>query len=375
MNCKIYLFIRPEQVVSLVGERLQAPSGVCSLYQLLAKKKAKALRLRFTLAEPTSLVVPDVGGCLIPRTKGDIEVLATLQGLAQGHTLELYMPGDVLQDEQLHSLCSALSAGPDHSSNSGDVGVGGSERSRCPLRSSPEYGDPQTLYKKHRGVVVPLHKVAGIVAVESPTVSRSSAQSASPPSYDELGPSPPPVPPLSSSRKRLRTDSQGAGAGPATAANSGRGSDNPQAQQASRLMDEANLKISKLQRLVAELDEKEAHLQATLDEATHKIAHLKQACLVHPCNTTTASNVDAGQEQTQDKEEQVPLSLKQYVESELDGLRGELQQYIDERFTELDTDVVLQHEMEEYVDYRVQVAQDSLLDRMSRGVSIHVDDF
>ncbi|KAL1626442.1 hypothetical protein SLS56_006846 [Neofusicoccum ribis] len=161
----IFVFILPDRILSLDGRpgadatvpepvrRGLVQANVCSSSDRIA-------RLHFTLAKPPVLVVP-AATSLAPATATSGNILNMLQSLAQVTELTLYFPSKHLPRQRLTSLCTLAR----------DGGL-------QPIASQLDMAS--------------LHGGSGAEMVEG-TELHIPAPADSPPSYDELALSPPPV--------------------------------------------------------------------------------------------------------------------------------------------------------------------------------------
>ncbi|GME47427.1 Centrosome-associated protein cep250 [Neofusicoccum parvum] len=175
----LYLYIYPERIRSLSCDGKDVPGPV------RAAMPTRIKRVRFELSEPGVAIVPDEP--LLPKNRASGNTLELLSSLSRATTLTVYLPEKALPEDLLPSLIKAH-------------GNGG-------LRTMEREADLSTLYCGKGG------KIFGSQAPTAQTRDVTPAQT--PPSYDELGPSPPRVPePLRSSkhptgkRRRLSSGAQ-----------------------------------------------------------------------------------------------------------------------------------------------------------------------
>ncbi|KAG6354390.1 hypothetical protein INS49_004407 [Diaporthe citri] len=312
VRSNVHLCIRPEQIVSLVYDRQQLPERLAPLYKKIAGQET--IRLHFTLSKPAEWIVPNFRS-LVPKTHEDARLLGAFQRLAKVQSMAIYMPSNAISDAKASSLCEAAST-------SGQ------------LDSSPHHADFQRWYSSPGGKVVPPDDIADAVAADRPTES--------PPSYDDLGLSPPDPHDASVSRKRARTSSGG--------------HEKPlDVHKAVVPIDKAGQMADRLRDLVLQAEKKEALLKERIDDADQRLVRLAEAT-------------------AEDKESQLE-GLKQYVDDRLEETRLEIREFIDERFDDIGVDVVLKSEMEDYVDEALRAAEDDLQARLSgSGVRVILDD-
>lgn len=161
----LFVFISPEQTESLeFVESAMAERGVTSHAEEARKKLGSdTICLRFGLKRPADLIGPkDLD--LTPKNKASGIVLDSLRSLAQHESLAVYFARNVLSHARLSSLCEAANNGM--------------------LKSIVRQADLTSLYRGKGGQV--------IKEADPPVVA--SIEPDSPPSYDELGPGPPPAP-------------------------------------------------------------------------------------------------------------------------------------------------------------------------------------
>lgn len=161
----IFLFIHPERIKLLeVVEAEAAEPGEASRGVEVSKKfGSNTVCLRLLLSRPADLVGPKTSD-LTPKNKASGVILDSLRSLARCDSLAVYIPQHVLSKARLASLCSAANSGL--------------------LKSIARQADLVSLYRGKGGQVIE----------EPDRVVDASTESDSPPSYDELGPGPPPAP-------------------------------------------------------------------------------------------------------------------------------------------------------------------------------------
>ncbi|ROV99047.1 hypothetical protein VMCG_06581 [Cytospora schulzeri] len=136
----VYIFIHPEQVLSLVQEEVETlPEGAISPAARLSS--CKFMCLRFVLSKPVSVVAP-VDAPVRPKSTTDFQLLDTLELLMQQNTLAIYLALDALPNsKRLQSLCqassnSSLKSHPKHADLSGLYGGRGGRIVECPIGSA-----------------------------------------------------------------------------------------------------------------------------------------------------------------------------------------------------------------------------------------------
>lgn len=163
----LFVFIPPEQIdrLELVECATAEPSGASSHDDEARKKLGSDLVcLRFSLRKPVALIGPEDLD-LTPKNKASGVILDSLRSLAHHDGLTVYFARNVASQARLKSLCEAASNGS--------------------LRSILRQADLTSLYRGKGGHVI-------ITETDAPVAA--SNQPDSPPSYDELGPGPPPAP-------------------------------------------------------------------------------------------------------------------------------------------------------------------------------------
>lgn len=311
VRSNVHLCIRPEHIISLVHDRVRLPERLAPLYKKIEGQET--IRLHFVLSKPPEWVVPSFE-TLMPKTQQDAQLLAAFQRFATVQSVTIYMPSNAVPEAKASSLCDAAST-------SGQ------------LHSSPHHADFQRWYPRSGGKIVPPDEIAHIISADRPTES--------PPSYDDLGHSPPGPHEASTSRKRIRTSSGG--------------QDKNFDDEILNEIDKAGKMASRLSDLILQAERKEALLKERIGQADQRLNQLAEAM-------------------AQDKESQLD-QLKQYVDDRLEETRLEIREYIGEHFDELSVDIVLRSEMEDYVDEALRAAGDDLRERMGvNGVRVIFND-
>lgn len=161
----LFVFIAPEQIESLeFVEPAKAEPGATGHDEEARKKLGSdQVCLRFGLKRPADLVGPkDLD--LTPKNKVSGVVLDSLRSLSHHDSFAVYFARNVVSQVRLKSLCEAANNGL--------------------LKSIVRQADLTSLYRGKGGQVI--KEVGAPVA--------ASIEPDSPPSYDELGPGPPPAP-------------------------------------------------------------------------------------------------------------------------------------------------------------------------------------
>lgn len=168
----LFVFIPPEQIDRLeLVEPATAEPGAAS-HDAEARKRlgSDITCLRFALKRPAVLIGPEDLD-LTPKNKASGIVLDSLRSLAHHDSLVVYFARNVVSQARLKSLCEAANNGI--------------------LKSILRQADLTSLYRGKGGHVI---TVAGAPVA-------ASNEPDSPPSYDELGPGPPPAPSYESGGK------------------------------------------------------------------------------------------------------------------------------------------------------------------------------
>lgn len=191
----VFLFLCPERIQNL--------AVVDNDEDAAARLGTSAYSLHFNLATPPSLVVPE--GDWVPKNDAARSTLASLQSAAKKKTLHVTIPSRTLDVDHLTMLCEKASS------------------SGC-LKTPPNLTDVSRLYGGQGGMIVEYEEHQVDNALPAGEILRTAAEIAaqaadgdlehaksgrqqhpeSPPSYDELGESPPAHP--SNFRKRRRLD-------------------------------------------------------------------------------------------------------------------------------------------------------------------------
>lgn len=158
----VFLFIHPERVRAL---RLGGFEADHKVHQEEACRRlgTDVACLLFILSRPADLVGPKESD-LIPKNKGSGDTLDSLRCLARQDDFAIYFPRKALSQARLVSLCEAASSGA--------------------LKSIARQADLTSLYRGKGGRVI----------TQLDTPDDAAPGPSSPPSYDELGPSPPLAP-------------------------------------------------------------------------------------------------------------------------------------------------------------------------------------
>lgn len=191
----VFLFVYPERIQSL--------AVVDNGEDAAAKLGTSAYTLHFDLTVPPSLIVPK--GDWIPKNLAARSILASLQAVARKKTLHITIPSRTLDSDRLTTLCDrTTSSSLKTPSNLIEVSrLYGGQGGIIVEDAEPQVGDALPASEPPRAVAEAAVQAAGECLQHANFDTRQSPQS--PPSYDELGDSPPAHP--SSFRKRRRLDS------------------------------------------------------------------------------------------------------------------------------------------------------------------------
>lgn len=160
-----FVLIHPERIKLLeVIETDAAEPGVASHGEEAGKRLGThTVCLRFVLTRPPDLVGPKQSD-LTPKNKASGIVLDLLRSLAHHESFAIHFPRNVLSQARLASLCKAATSGV--------------------LTTIGRQADLTSLYRGKGGQII----------TEPEPFGETCTGTNSPPSYDELGPGPPPAP-------------------------------------------------------------------------------------------------------------------------------------------------------------------------------------
>ncbi|ROW14967.1 hypothetical protein VPNG_03443 [Cytospora leucostoma] len=306
----VYIFIRPEQVLSLVGEEVdKLPGSVISPAVRLST--CKLMCLRFVLSEPVSVVAPvDATG----QSKAiiDSNLLNMLDLLTRQNALAIYVALDALPNsKRVQLLCRASSNGS--------------------LKSHPKHADLSGLYGGRGGTVI--ESLAGLVRPgdygqvkgklpERDATAEKQDTLETPPSYDEV------APPPAFSRKRRRVSFESA----ASAKDHGSILD-----MCGKLIarQQAELQNGIIARMDERLEKMEARLVQRLDE---QVAELK----VEICQ-----------------------QMEERMDERIDGVTIDVDNIIDERID--DSVIGIKMDLERFVKDEVRNVEDDIRDDLQDG--------
>lgn len=303
---RIFLFIPPERIASL---RLGQPDNGVEEEEASEARRllgTSAVCLHFNLRSPASLVVPNVEP-LTAKTRSAGLVLDSFRSLASELHLSIYLPENTVPKSQWILLQAVV--GHD------------------PLTSDPGQEELASLYRGRGGK---------IMSIDSKAVPASpEIQESSPPSYDELGPSPPHAPltqekPGPHKRRRLdESEHAGEPALLATCAQMIRDCEAKFASQFEQLKEDVTLK----------LQEMEVRIQAHVDERIegqavefHRLADNQRYDL--------EKQIADMQNEVQGIENETDATLQGICEERLGQLQDELEFMVHEKIQEVEGDII-----------------------------------
>lgn len=157
-----FLFIHPERIQSLQLDNFEAEQDA-HLEEARKKLGSDIACLRYALHKPADLVGPKAFD-ITPKNRASGAILDSLRCLARQDTFFVLFPRNVLSQTRLMLLCEAASRGV--------------------LKSIARQADLASLYRGKGGQIITQLDVPG----------DAGSGPSNPPSYDELGPSPPLAP-------------------------------------------------------------------------------------------------------------------------------------------------------------------------------------
>lgn len=351
----VYLAIAPERVASLVQDwpaTLPKHVAVAAPTRLIGAK-TPPMCWHFTLKRAGSVLVPREQS-IVPRGEADARTWDAFRRLTECHTFAVYFdPAQVQQPTSaLSSLCEVATSGK--------------------LKSSPKHLDLGTLYNG-RGAVSLDRSGEDFGEDEVGATSRSStrpthsaildiddASTASPPSYDELGPRPPSPP--HHPRKRLRTSSS------AFIQSEGRLEDDEIAEAANgltKLLDRAAQAQETLTRAVERAAAAEERLQSRITELEATNIRLRERLQEI---TTHIAQSDQSLDQTEFRNE-----MTEYVDGRLEEVRDEIEDILDVRIDDAKIEIKL--ELQEEVEERLKQAEEEIKETIQqRRISLVFED-
>ncbi|KAG6358712.1 hypothetical protein INS49_012231 [Diaporthe citri] len=196
----IFLFIHPERIRSL--DFVEQDDESASTSKILG---TSTYSLHFVLIEPPALVVPKDD--YVPKGETARNTLQALQALSRVTRFRLDLPSNVLAKQRLLALCEKASSGESLKTLPGAAnlaklygGKGGQViQSGQPVTTEVRSGGEPSGSAERASQSAPPH---GFPRQKDPAPSRPAAAEF-PPSYDDLGHSPPVYPPPSNKRRRL----------------------------------------------------------------------------------------------------------------------------------------------------------------------------
>lgn len=165
----LFVHIQPERIISLALDNVA--DDQLSAHQVAARRKlGKDLTcLRFALTQPPDLIGPRLQS-LTPKNKASGDILDSLRSLACQRHFAIYFSQKALLKSRLVSLCESATTGV--------------------LKTNARQADLSSLYRGKGGEVIVVQKLSPAAGTSCDTVPPHG----SPPSYNELDPSPPPAP-------------------------------------------------------------------------------------------------------------------------------------------------------------------------------------
>lgn len=352
----VYLAIEPERIACLVQERpATLPEYVTSAApaRLTGAKNPPLVCWRFALNRLGSILVPREQN-IDPWGEADARAWDTFRRLAQQYDFAVYFdPAHVQQSAStLSSICEAASSGK--------------------LKSSPRHLDLATLYNGRGAVVFDDRSSTKDAGQEEAGASESSrspvrpkhaaipeiddASTASPPSYDELGPAPPSPPhrPLKRPRTEEGPESPGYHEIIEKAANG-----------LSKLLDQAAAAQESLARAVERAATTEERLQARIAEveaANVRLRERVQELMAHIAQS------DQSLEQSELK-----IEMTEYVDGRLEEVRSEIEDILDVKIDDAKLEIKL--ELQEEVEERLKQAEEEIKETIQqRSISLVFED-
>ncbi|KAK7742313.1 hypothetical protein SLS53_004457 [Cytospora paraplurivora] len=189
-TAQLFILIPPESI-----NKLSATSGE-NIPEMVRNLLSDTVCLRFSLRTPPTVICPPAPARLVPKNEHGAGTLASLQELARQNNIAIYLSHRALDQSRLQTLCTAASSS----------GL-----------TSGAFNSTATLYGGQGGRPLDASYIA-VVGEDIGVYDAAELPPAeSPPSYNDLGPSPPPessspeLPPAAESRKRPRRSSSNDG--------------------------------------------------------------------------------------------------------------------------------------------------------------------
>ncbi|KUI53646.1 hypothetical protein VP1G_00949 [Cytospora mali] len=345
-TAQFFVFIPPENIATLSAITGQEPPE--TIRNILS---AGTVCLRFALNTPPTVVAPPSPDRIVPKNDRNAGVLASLLGLARQTHIAVHISHRVLDQPRLRTLCTAASSdGLPSFDHHGIATLYGGRGGRILEASSIDSPSEAGAYES-----------AGLAAADSP------------PSYDELGPGPPPAVEAASlakigqaSRKRPRRTSSDSGSSSPSPRCGGEGA--AKKQRDGSATRETGFYVDDMEKPMehAEITEKTEHkeqmeriermeqrLAARLDRRLDSFEQLiKEQLQEHKRSITemVEERMEAHEEQTQLELDLLRREVESDVEEQLIGKKAELddqfkderldiQETLEERFAELEESI------------------------------------
>ena len=334
-RAQFFLLIPPENIATM-----SAAVGGQDLPETVRKVlPADTVCLRFALTTPSTVVCPPGPDPLVPKNEHSAGILASLQDFAKQANIAIYFSHRVLDQSRLQALCTAASG--------------------CGLTSIKDHSTA-TLYGGKGGRKLEASTVAALSGNDVYEAAEAHVID-SPPSYDELGPGPPPAATASlekgssTSRKRPRRSSSKAGSSPPSPIYGVEGTtkkdrEGQAALEACFQVDVMEKRIEQTQQMERRIEQMEQRLTARLDSRLDQFEKSVKEQLQEYKRSMTEmidQRLDAHEEQTQADLDQLRREVDCDVEEQLIGKKAELdeqfrderegmQASLDERFAELE---------------------------------------
>ncbi|KAJ4386357.1 hypothetical protein N0V93_009252 [Gnomoniopsis smithogilvyi] len=303
----LFIFIQPERIKALdFVEQAAAEPGVVSSGEEARKRLGSdTVCLRFVLTRPADLVGPKTLD-LTPKNKNSGDVLDSLRSFARHDSFAIYFPRNVISQARLKALCEAANNGS--------------------LKSIARQADLTSLYRGKGGQV--------IVDTEATAAAAASTEADSPPSYDELGPGPPPAPlnesgePSKKRRRRSSGDVRSAKTDPMDIERMCRKIVDEQRVEMLKLVEEQQSKL--YDRLIADL---KPFIGQELEKLEHRILdHVEQRSgkQAEEQDVFLEQRLEEVQDEINDTIESRVHDVDEKVEEEFYGLRVRLEEFIEE---------------------------------------------
>jgi hypothetical protein len=328
-----YLFVHPERIRSLGlgGSEIETVSDAATALDVARNKLGTVVAyLEFVLDRPADLIGPKGMG-LTPKNKVSGDVFDSLRALSRQNRFAIYFPQNVVSRAQLISLCHAACDGA--------------------LKSVVRHADIASLYRGKGGQVITDPSVDSVVADDAGTIS------VSPPSYDEIGPGPPPAPFTApddvASKKRRRSSSLGSTGG---------------------RVDLRNLEMTWRKMM----DEQRSELFRAMEAQQNKLydrllADLKP-CIAQEIGQLETRILDQLEQRSAQQAEQ-QRQQQEDVDQNIEALREEVTQLVDDKVDEVDGRVEdefygLRLRLEEFIKEEVAETEARVIEHLESAATI-----